>query len=99
MPILRATKRRQINSLPLFKPGQRIGDGGSVHGGGGPENTGARSSAQAAIPFYQSQPSWAWERHYLGEYTGPAAPSNKPMLAGMPANNFRFLGDNHGGRG
>lgn len=72
---------------------------GRVHGGGGPENRGARSSEQMAIPFYQNQPSWRWEEQLQNEYFGFAAPSTKPDMSGMPANNFRFLGDNHGGRG
>jgi hypothetical protein len=86
------------NVLPNFVPGNRIGDGKAVHGGGGPENAGARSSVQAGIPFTQNQPSWAWEDHYNNEYFGAAAPSSTPDLSGIPANNFRHLGDNHGGR-
>lgn len=97
---IRVTRRRvlkrQLNDNSGYKPGQRIGDGSNVHGGGGPENSGARNERTAGITFYQSQPSWG----YLGdaEYFGPAAPSSNPDMSGMPSNNFRGLGDNHGGR-
>lgn len=86
------SKRSQVN------PGHRIGDGTQVHGGGGPENLGARSSETIALPFYENRPSWSGEDLLFSEYTGYAAPSVTPNLAGVPANNFRFLGDNHGGR-
>lgn len=92
------TSKRRTNSLPNFIPGQRIGQGVSPHGGGGPENVGAHPSTSVAIPFYQAQPSWRWEENQLSEYTGYAAASTTPMLAGIPADNFRGLGDDHRGR-
>jgi len=77
----------------------RSGDGQQMHGGGGPENRGARSSdAARAVPFTQNQPSWMWEDLHLGEYIGSAAPSRTPLIAGIPSNAFRLLGDAHGGR-
>lgn len=91
-------RRRLLTQSPEFKPGQRIGDGSDVHGGGGPENFGARDSSQAGITFYQTQPSWAWERHTQNEYFGYARQSRTPDVSGMPSNNFRGLGDIHGGR-
>jgi hypothetical protein len=95
----RKVRRRQVNDNSIYKPGQRIGDGSNVHGGGGPENTGAaRTDLQAGIQYYQSQPSWGWEADVRQDYFGYARPSLTPNLAGIPSNNFRGLGDNHGGR-
>lgn len=80
-------------------PGQRgAGSGAAVHGGGGPENMGARSSEDNPIPFYQNQPSWDGEALLRNEYFGYAAPSRTANKAGIPANNFRGLGDDHGAR-
>lgn len=95
---VRKVRRRQLNDNSDYKPGQRIGDGSKVHGGGGPENLGARNSSQAGITMYQSQPSWWWEMDARLEYSGPARASLTPDLSGYPANNFRGLGDIHGGR-
>jgi hypothetical protein len=87
------------NRLPSFAVGQKADEGGSIHGGGGPENVGAKSSDRAqGVPFTENQPSWSWEDHTMGEYLGPAAPTNKPNLAGIPSNSQRALGDYYGGR-
>lgn len=93
-------QRRTVASrVSAAVPGQKgAGDGAAVHGGGGPENMGARSSEQNALPFYQAQPSWDGEQLLRNEYFGCAAASTTPNLAGIPANNFRRLGDDHGGR-
>lgn len=93
-------RRLRANPIKKFFPGQTVGVGSQVHGGGGPENAGARNEQQGPnpVPFTQNQPSWAWEDSIRGEYFGPAAPSVTPNLAGCPANNFRTLGDLHGGR-
>lgn len=93
----RARRRgRIISNVSETSPGQV--KSGTIHGGGGPENYGARDSETMALPFYQSQPSWRGEELLQNEYFGYAAPSVKPDLSGIPSNNFRFLGDNHGGR-
>lgn len=100
--VRRRVRQKLLTPQPKFIPGQRrpraYVDNDSVHGGGGPENAGARSDKQAAISFYQAQPSWSADEAIRGEYFGPAAPSTKPDLSGMPSNNFRGLGDIHGGR-
>lgn len=93
-------RRVIVSRVSAATPGQKgAGDGAAVHGGGGPENMGARSSEDKPLPFYQAQPSWDGEQLLRNEYFGFAAPSTTPNLAGIPANNFRRLGDNHGGRG
>lgn len=88
-------RKKLVNSQPTFRPGQKKH---SVHGGGGPENAGAKSNFQAGVRFLDNQPPHSGESQTFGEYFGPAAPSTKPNLAGIPANNFRTLGDTHGGR-
>lgn len=91
--------RTIVSRVSVPFPGQRgAGSGAKVHGGGGPENMGARSSEDNPIPFYQNQPSWAGEALLQNEYFGFAAPSTTPNKAGWPANNFRGLGDDHGAR-
>jgi hypothetical protein len=90
-------RRRQLNDNSAYKPGQRIGDGDKVHGGGGPENIGARTQVNARVPFKEGMPVWNFELEQ-NEYFGFAAPSTTPNMAGIPANNFRGLGDIHGGR-
>lgn len=98
LPPLHQSNRQRLSPRSVGNPGMRSGDGQEMHGGGGPENRGARSSDAVAIPFTQNQPSWMWEDLYLGEYVGPAAPSRTPLTAGIPSNAFRLLGDAHGGR-
>lgn len=98
LPPLHQSNRQRLSPRSVGNPGMRSGDGQEMHGGGGPENRGARSSDAVAISFAQNQPSWMWEDLHLNEYTGPAAPSTTPMLAGIPSNAFRLLGDAHGGR-
>lgn len=89
---------RQVSQSKIFNPGQRIGDGQNVHGGGGPENTGASTERQShPTSFYENRPSWS-PIEQAQEYFGAAAPSTKPNLAGIPSNNFRGLGDIHGAR-
>jgi hypothetical protein len=98
-------------SLPPVKPGKKLNTGANfkvgqmgarhgseVHGGGGPENVGAVNSDTAALPYYESRPAWSYDDNNFGEFIGCAAPSTTPNLAGIPANNFRGLGDDHGGR-
>lgn len=92
--------KRRVNPPRSFGVGQKLGDGANIRGGGGPENAGAISSGVNPNPTTQTQPSWYWEEaSTFGEYTGPAHPSKTPNVAGIPANNFRALGDSHGGRG
>lgn len=99
MPMRDPRKAKIVSRQSAVPPGYRgAGDGGGVHGGGGPENMGARSSQAANLPFYETRPSWSGDDLALSEYTGYAAPSITPNVAGIPANSFRFLGDNHGGR-
>ncbi len=87
---------RIVSRVSPTSPGQARP--GTPHGGGGPENFGARDSEMHALPFYQSQPSWRGEELLQNEYFGYAAPSTKPDLSGIPSNNFRGLGNDHGGR-
>lgn len=90
--------RQIVSNRSTVQPGNKIADGANVRGGGGPENMGAQSEQSVALPFYEARPSWSGEDLLLSEYGGPARPSTTPNMAGIPANNFRFLGDNHGGR-
>jgi hypothetical protein len=95
--ILGAARRRLVSLPPTFRPGQH---GVQItRGGGGPENVGARSSSKVAITIRnQGQPPHTTEADGYDEYQSYAAPSNTPNLAGVPANNFRQLGDVYGGR-
>lgn len=88
------TRPKRLNKLPVFYPGQM----GTItpSGGGGPENTGARPVQSNGGTKAQGQPSWRFE--FEDDFIGYAAPSVQPDLSGTPANNFRGLGDNHGGR-
>lgn len=98
MPPVKYLRRNLVSRQSISQPGSHTGDGADMHGGGGPENYGARSDASLAAPFYEARPAWSHEDNLLSEYVGYAAPSKTPNLAGIPANNFRHLGDNHGGR-
>ncbi len=62
-------------------------------GGGGPGNAGAiaRNRIQQLMP--QTQPSW-WHESLQEDIRYKATPN----VAGIKANDFRNLGDNHGGR-
>jgi len=93
----RKYRLRILSRQSATRPGQRRA-GDNPKGGGGPENMGAASDKNAAISFYQAQPSWGWEQYAWNDYIGKAAPSNKPDRSGIPSNNFRTLGDAHGGR-
>jgi hypothetical protein len=95
-------KARPINGPKDFRVGHR--QSGQAHGGGGPENAGARSDQQANISLRQPQPSWA---EFESDFIGVARPTDKPNLAGggghythndLKSNAFRALGDVHGGR-
>jgi hypothetical protein len=96
---------RPINNQKIFRPGERRAPTGDVHGGGGPENQGARSEQFANVTLRQAQPSWRNE--FENDFIGFAAPSTKPDVSGgggyhshrdLPANSFRALGDLYGGR-
>jgi hypothetical protein len=91
-------KQRVVSKTSGYLPGQKAGNGADIHGGGGPENVGAKSSAAVNIPAYEARPAWSGEDNLLSEYIGYAAPSTTPNMAGIPANDFRNLGDGHGGR-
>ena len=90
--------RPATNNLPKFRPGQRAELPSSVRGGGGPANAGARTTRQGrSAQYIQIQPSWTGE--FADDFFGAAAPTNTPVTAGVKRDNFRELGDLHGGRG
>lgn len=89
-----AKRGKKLNTDRLGNVGQR--KAGTPHGGGGPENFGARNTLQTGVSLYQDQPSWRWE--FENDFFGPAAPSTTPVTAGLKANNFREHGDLYGGR-
>ena len=93
----RQNKPTPTNKQRFFIPGQRSAGTRYPQGGGGPENAGARTEQELAGTKFQNQPSWAFE--FENDFIGFAGPSRTPHIAGIPANNFRALGDDHGGRG
>lgn len=92
-----ATRRgKMINNPAVFRVGQRRPVRAGENATGGPANRGGISDYQAGIPFYQTQPSWRFE--FEDDYFGPAHRSLTLDVSGVPSNNFRQLGDIHGGR-
>ena len=98
-----SARGKPTQKVKPFRPGQRIG--GVPHGGGGPENVGARNEQSANVTLRQSQPSW--KNEFENDFISFAGPSTQPDVSGgggfhtnndLPANAFRQLGDLHGGR-
>lgn len=88
--------RKSVNATPNFKVGENLPES-EVRGGGGPANKGARkSTALGTAQYRQVQPPWGGE--FDDQYIGHARPSRAPNLAGIPANNFRYLAEYFGAR-